>query len=325
MTLLGHANPALVAALEAQARKLWHTSNLYQIPNQEALAERLVAATFADTVFVTNSGTEAIECAIKMARKHFDQGRAGAEPDHRLRGLVPRAELRRDLGGRVGEDDQGLRAGGAGVRPCPVGDLAAVEEAIGPETARRLVEPIQGEGGIRVMPPGSAGARALCDRHGMLLVLDEIQCGMGRTGKLFYHEWAGIAPDIMTMAKGIGGGFPLGACLATEKAADGMTAGTHGTTYGGNPLACAVGCAVMDIVTAPGLPRPGEPARRAVPARGSRGWSRRIRTVFESVRGVGLMLGLKCRAPNPDVVRAGYDAHVLVVAAATTWCGCCRR
>jgi acetylornithine/N-succinyldiaminopimelate aminotransferase len=203
-----------------------------------------------------------------------------------------------------------------GFDQVPFGDLAAIEAAVGPETCAVMVEPIQGEGGIRVMPPEDLRAlRALCDRHGVLLVLDEIQCGMGRTGKLFYHEWAGIAPDIMTIAKGIGGGFPLGACLATEAAADGMTTGTHGTTYGGNPLACAVGCAVMDIVTAPGfLEQVSRLSGRF--RQGLEGLVAAHAEVFEGVRGVGLMLGLKCRVPNLDVVRAGYDAHVLVVAAA---------
>ncbi len=317
VTILGHANPALVAALEAQARKLWHTSNLYQIPNQEALAERLVAHTFADTVFVTNSGTEAIECAIKMARKHFDFiGR----PD-RFRIITFEGAFHgRSYGAISAAGTEKMVKGFGPVVPgfdqVPFGDVAAIEAAIGPETCAVMVEPIQGEGGIRVMPPEDLRAlRALCDERGLLLVLDEIQCGMGRTGKLFYHEWAGIAPDIMTVAKGIGGGFPLGACLATEAAADGMTTGTHGTTYGGNPLACAVGCAVMDIVTAPGF-LDGVSRLSGRFRQGLEGLVAAHPAVFEGVRGVGLMLGLKCRVPNVEVVRAGYDARVLVVAAA---------
>ena len=317
VTLLGHAHPALVAALEGQARKLWHTSNLYRIPNQQALAERLVAATFADTVFVTNSGTEAIECAIKMARKHFDH--AGHPERHRIV-TFEGAFHGRSYGAISAAGSEKMVKGFGPIVPgfdqVPFGDLAAVEAAIGPATCAVMVEPIQGEGGIRVMPPEDLRAlRALCDRHGVLLVLDEIQCGMGRTGKLFYHEWAGIAPDIMTVAKGIGGGFPLGACLATEAAADGMTTGTHGTTYGGNPLACAVGCAVMDIVTAPGfLDQVSRVSGRF--RQGLEGLVAAHPAVFDSVRGVGLMLGLRCRAPNTEVVRAGYDAHVLVVGAA---------
>ena len=317
VTILGHANPALVAALEAQARKLWHTSNLYRIPNQEALAERLVAATFADTVFVTNSGTEAIECAIKMARKHFD-----------AKGQPERNRIIAFEGSFHGRSYAAISAAGSekmvkgfgpvvpGFDHVPWGDLAAVENAIRPETAAVLVEPIQGEGGIRVMPPADLRAlRALCDRHGLLLVLDEIQCGMGRTGRLFYHEWAGIVPDIMAVAKGIGGGFPLGACLATEAAAAGMVTGTHGSTYGGNPLACAVGIAVMDIVTEPGfldhVSRVGGRLRQ-----GLEGLVAAHPEVFEAVRGEGLMLGLKCRKPVGEVVKAGYAARVLVAPAA---------
>jgi acetylornithine/N-succinyldiaminopimelate aminotransferase len=216
VTALGHAHPALVAALEAQARKLWHTSNLYQIPNQEALAERLVAASFADTVFVTNSGTEAIECAIKMARKHFDQN---GQPE-RVRIIACEGSFHgRSTGAIAAAGSEKMVKGFGPVLPgfdhVPFGDVEAVKAAIGPETAAILVEPIQGEGGIRVLSREALRElRRLCDEHGLLLILDEIQCGMGRTGKLFAHEWAGITPDIMTVAKGIGGGFPLGACLA---------------------------------------------------------------------------------------------------------------
>jgi acetylornithine/N-succinyldiaminopimelate aminotransferase len=317
VTILGHAHPALVAALEAQARKLWHTSNLYTIPNQEALAARLVAASFADTVFVTNSGAEAVECAIKMARKHFHH-----------RGQPERNRIIACEGSFHGRSYGAISAAGSakmvdgfgpvvpGFDHVPFADLAAIENAIRPETAAVLIEPIQGEGGVRVMPPEDLRAlRALCDTHGILLVLDEIQCGMGRTGRLFHHEWAGIAPDIMTIAKGIGGGFPLGACLATEAAAAGMTTGTHGSTYGGNPLACAVGCAVMDIVTAPGF-LDGVSRLAGRLRQGLEGLVAAHPEVFEAVRGEGLMLGLKCRMPVAEVVRAGYDARVLLVPAA---------
>jgi acetylornithine/N-succinyldiaminopimelate aminotransferase len=317
VTALGHAHPALVAALEAQARKLWHTSNLYQIPNQEALAERLVAASFADTVFVTNSGTEAIECAIKMARKHFDHA---GQPE-RVRIIACEGSFHgRSYGAISAAGSEKMVKGFGPMVPgfdhLPFGDMAAIENAIRPETAAVLIEPIQGEGGIRVLPVEQLRAlRALCDAHGLLLILDEIQCGMGRTGRLFYHEWAGVAPDIMTVAKGIGGGFPLGACLATAAAAAGMTTGTHGTTYGGNPLACAVGCAVMDIVTEPGfLDQVSRLAGRL--RQGLEGLVAAHPDVFEAVRGEGLMLGLKCRAPNAEVVKAGYAARVLVVPAA---------
>ena len=275
VTVLGHAHPALVAALEAQARKLWHTSNLYQIPNQEALAERLVAATFADTVFVTNSGTEAIECAIKMARKHFDhKGQPGTAPDRHLRGVVPRPELRRDLGGGVGEDGQGLRAGGAGLRP------PALRRPRGGRGRHRAGD---GGGDGRADPgrgrhPRDAAARTCArsgrsaTRHGLLLVLDEIQCGMGRTGRLFHHEWAGITPDIMTVAKGIGGGFPLGACLATEAAATGMTTGHARLDLRRQPARLRRWLRGHGHRHRAGVPRPGEPAGRAVPpgARGAR-------------------------------------------------------
>ena len=306
-----------MAALEAQARKLWHTSNLYRIPNQEALAARLVAATFADTVFVTNSGTEAIECAIKMARKHFDHG--GQPERNRIVAFEGSFHGRSYAAISAAGSEKMVKGFGPvvpGFDHVPWGDLAAVENAIRPETAAVLVEPIQGEGGIRVMPPADLRAlRALCDRHGLLLVLDEIQCGMGRTGRLFYHEWAGIVPDIMAVAKGIGGGFPLGACLATEAAAAGMVTGTHGSTYGGNPLACAVGIAVMDIVTEPGfldhVSRVGGRLRQ-----GLEGLVAAHPEVFEAVRGEGLMLGLKCRRPVGEVVKAGYAARVLVAPAA---------
>lgn len=314
---LGHAHPALVAALEAQAKRLWHVSNLYQIPQQQALAERLVALTFADTVFVTNSGTEAIECAIKMARKHFDA--AGAPQRNRIIAFEGSFHGR-SYGAISAAGSEKMVKGFGPVVPgfdhLPFFDLDQVRAAIGPETAAVLVEPIQGEGGIRPLSVEDLRAlRALCDETGVLLILDEIQCGMGRTGRLFHHEWAGIAPDIMTVAKGIGGGFPLGACLATEKAAQGMVLGTHGSTYGGNPLACAVGCAVLDIVAEPEfldqVSRIGGRLRQ-----GLEGLVAAHPDVFEGVRGEGLMLGLKCKVAPADLVKAGYGAQVIVVPAA---------
>ncbi|PZQ52120.1 MAG: acetylornithine transaminase [Rhodovulum sulfidophilum] len=317
VTVLGHAHPALVRALEEQGRRLWHTSNLYRIPNQEALAERLVANTFADTVFVTNSGTEAIECAVKMARKHFS-----------AKGAPERYRIITFEGSFHGRSTAAIAASGAekmvkgfgpvlpGFDVVPFLDLDAVKAAIGPETCAILIEPVQGEGGIRpVSAEDMKALRALCDEHGLLLILDEIQCGMGRTGKLFHHEWSGITPDIMTVAKGIGGGFPLGACLATESAASGMGLGTHGSTYGGNPLACAIGNAVMDIVAdqdfLAGVNRAAGRLRQ-----GLEGLVAAHPEVFEGVRGEGLMLGLKCRAVNGDVVKAGYAEKVLTVAGA---------
>ncbi|MEO0372111.1 MAG: aspartate aminotransferase family protein, partial [Pseudomonadota bacterium] len=235
---LGHAHPALVAALTEQAGALWHTSNLYHIPQQQALADKLVAHTFADTVFFTNSGTESCELAVKMVRKYWhDKGQPG------------RVNLIAFEGSFHGRSSAGIAAAGSekmthgfgpllpGFTHLPWGDLAAIEAAITDETAGIMIEPVQGEGGIR---PASdqflKDLRALCDAHGIILVLDEVQCGVGRTGRLFAHEWAGITPDVMLVAKGIGGGFPLGCVLATEEAASGMTAGTHGSTYGGNPL-----------------------------------------------------------------------------------------
>lgn len=317
VNVLGHAHPALVSALSQQAGALWHVSNLYRIPQQEALAEKLVEHTFADTVFFTNSGTEACELAVKMARKYWhDQGR----PE--------RSEILTFEGAFHGRSSAGIAAAGSermtrGFEPLlpgfvqlPWADVGALRDAITERTGAILVEPVQGEGGIRVMPDRCLqGLRALCDEHGILLILDEVQCGMGRTGRLFAHEWAGISPDIMMVAKGIGGGFPLGAVLATERAASGMTVGSHGSTYGGNPLACAVGCAVMDIVATPefldavnrkaGLLRQGLESLVATRP-----------DSFEEVRGAGLMLGLKCRRPNTEIVTAGYDQGLLTVPAA---------
>jgi acetylornithine/N-succinyldiaminopimelate aminotransferase len=314
---LGHAHPTLVQALTDQAQNLWHVSNLYQIPQQQALADRLVEHTFADTVFFTNSGTEACELAVKMARKYFFDKRE-----------EQRIEILTFDGSFHGRSSAGIAAAGSekmvkgfgpvlpGFVHLTFGDLDGVTDAISEKTAAILIEPIQGEGGIRAVPDAEMKAlRALCDEHGLLLILDEVQCGVGRTGKLFAHEWAGITPDIMMVAKGIGGGFPLGAVLATEDAASGMTAGTHGSTYGGNPLGCAVGCAVMDHVTAPDFLE--EVNRKAGLLRQKlEGLIDGHPEVFEAVRGSGLMLGLKCKAPNMDVVNAGYDNQVITVPAA---------
>lgn len=314
---LGHAHPALVAALTQQAENLWHVSNLYNIPQQQALADKLVEATFADTAFFTNSGTEACELAVKMARKHFFEA-----------GAPERVEIIAFEGSFHGRSAAGISAAGSekmthgfgpllpGFKHLPWDDMAALEAAIDDKTAAILLEPVQGEGGIRPLPDASLKQiRALCDQHGLLLILDEVQCGMGRTGRLFAHEWAGITPDIMMVAKGIGGGFPLGAVLATQDAASGMTAGTHGSTYGGNPLACAVGCAVMDIVAEPEFladvcARAGQFRQKL------EGLVASYPEVFEGVRGSGLMLGLKCKAANTDVLQAAYRAEVVVVPAA---------
>ena len=314
---LGHAHPALVAALTAQAQDLWHTSNLYNIPAQQDLADRLVEATFADTVFFTNSGTEACELAVKMARRHFFDA-----------GQPERTDIIAFEGSFHGRSAAAIAAAGSekmtkgfgpllpGFIHLPWGDHDALHAAITDTTAAILIEPVQGEGGIRPLPDVCLkGLRDLCDERGILLILDEVQCGMGRTGRLFAHEWAGIAPDIMMVAKGIGGGFPLGAVLATEHAASAMVAGTHGSTYGGNPLACAVGCAVMDQIA-------NEEFLDDVRARAGN-MRQRLEAlvaghpdVFEEVRGSGLMLGLKCKVPNLDVLNACYDQMLCAVPAA---------
>ena len=316
VNVLGHAHPALVAALTEQAGKLWHVSNLYEIPGQQALAEALVAATFAETVFFTNSGTEACELAVKMTRKYwYERGE-------------DRPEILAFTGSFHGRSSAGIAAAGSekltkgfapllpGFRQLPFGDHDALRAALTEKTAAVILEPVQGEGGIVPVPDQCLkGLRDLCDDTGALLVLDEVQCGMGRTGKLFAHEWSGIAPDIMMVAKGIGGGFPLGAVLATERAASGMTAGTHGSTYGGNPLAMAVGLKVMEIVA--------DPAFLDAVSRKAGLFRQRLEAlvaghpdVFDTVRGAGLMLGLKCRVPNSEVIKACYAAHVLAVPAA---------
>ncbi|MGR3467701.1 MAG: aspartate aminotransferase family protein [Shimia sp.] len=314
---LGHAHPALVQALTDQAGALWHTSNLYGVPQQQALADKLVEATFADTVFFTNSGTESCELAVKMARKYWHD-----------KGQAERVEIITFSGSFHGRSSAGIAAAGSekmthGFGPLLPGfvhlefaDHDAIAPALTDATAAILVEPVQGEGGIRPLPDACLkGLRDLCDEHGILLILDEVQCGVGRTGKLFAHEWAGITPDIMMVAKGIGGGFPLGAVLATEEAASGMTAGTHGSTYGGNPLGCAVGNAVMDIVSNPAFL--AEVNRKAALLRQKlEGLVASHPAVFEGVRGAGLMLGLKCKAPNTEVVAAGLAAEVLTVGAA---------
>jgi acetylornithine/N-succinyldiaminopimelate aminotransferase len=315
---LGHANPALVGALTEQAGAIWHTSNLYHIPAQQKLADALVAETFADTVFFTNSGTEACELAVKMARKYwYDKG----QPE--------RTSIITFEGSFHGRSAAGIAAAGSekmtkgfgpllpGFIHLPFGDHDALTLAAkAGNVGAILVEPIQGEGGIRPLPDACLkGLRDLCDEHGLLMILDEVQCGMGRSGRLFAHEWAGVTPDIMMVAKGIGGGFPLGAVLATENAASGMGAGTHGSTYGGNPLACAVGAKVIEIIADDAFL--AEVNRKAGLMRQKlEGLVSAHPDVFEQVRGTGLMLGLKCKATNTDVVKAGYAAGVVTVPAA---------
>ena len=292
----GHAHPYLVKALTEQAGKVWHTSNMFRIPGQERLAQRLVDATFADYVFFTNSGAEAVECAIKTARKYHS---ANGNPERWRIVTFEGAFHGRTLATIAAAGQQKLVEGFGpvveGFDHVPFGDLDALKAAITHETAGVLFEPIQGEGGINPLSDEKMRAiRALCDENGILLLLDEVQCGMGRTGKLFAHEWAGIAPDIMATAKAIGGGFPLGACLATEKAALGMTAGSHGSTYGGNPLAMAVGNAVLDLMLEPGfLDRVN-----AIASSLRQSLAMIVDShpdIVEGIRGRGLMLGLKVR------------------------------
>ncbi len=314
---LGHANPDLVAALTEQAGKLWHVSNLYNIDQQQSLADKLVDNSFADTVFFTNSGTESCELAVKMARKYFYE-----------KGQPERTTIIAFEGSFHGRSSAGIAAAGSekmtkgfgpllpGFVHLPWGDHDALREAAAkPDVGAIIVEPVQGEGGIRPLPDQCMkGLRDLCDEHGILLIFDEVQCGVGRTGKLFAHEWAGITPDIMMVAKGIGGGFPLGAVLATENAASGMTAGTHGSTYGGNPLACAVGNKIMDIIADDAFL--AEVNRKAALLRQKlEGIVAAHPNTLESLRGSGLMLGIKCKATNLDLVKAGYGAEVLLVPA----------
>jgi acetylornithine/N-succinyldiaminopimelate aminotransferase len=316
VNVLGHAHPALVGALKAQAEKVWHVSNLYRIPEQEKFAETLCAATFADKVFFGNSGAEAVECALKTARRY-----------HFVNGHPERVRIITFAGAFHGRTLATLAATGNpkylegygppahGFDQVELDDLKAVEAKIGPETAAILIEPIQGEGGIRLVPgPFLRALRELCDRHALLLIFDEVQTGIGRTGKLFAYEWSGVNPDIMTAAKGLGGGFPVGACLATAEAAKGMTAGTHGSTFGGNPLAMAVGQAVLDVLLSDGFL--DEVRRKGLYLK------QRLASVVDShpdvvdqVRGEGLLVGVRCKVPVAEVNAAMRNEDMLGVGA----------
>jgi acetylornithine/N-succinyldiaminopimelate aminotransferase len=316
VTSCGHAHPKLVEALTTQAQKIWHTSNIYQMPGQERLAQKLIDKTFSDTMFFCNSGAEALECSIKMARKY-----------HHAKAQEKRVNIITFEGAFHGRTIATIAAGGQakylegfgpkspGFIQVPFGDHAALEQAIDDETAAILIEPVQGEGGIRPVPHQCLrGLRALCDTHGILLIFDEVQCGVGRTGKLFAHEWSGITPDIMAIAKGIGGGFPLGACLATADAAQGMIAGTHGSTFGGNPLATAVGAAVVDVVTEDGFLDNVLHQARSLKQKLAR-LQHDYPDVIEDIRGEGLMLGIKCKVPNTAFQAAALKERLLVIGA----------
>ncbi len=319
VNLLGHGHPHLVKALTEQGKKLWHTSNLYRIPGGERLAQRLVDSTFADTVFFTNSGAEAWECSVKVARSYHS---ATGNPKKYKVITCSNAFHGRTLMGIASTDQEKLRKGFEPLpdhfKTVPFNDLAAVAAAIDDSVGAINFETVQGEGGVTAATPDfMTGVRKLCDQHGLLLILDEIQCGVGRTGKFFAHEQYGVMPDVMSIAKGIGGGFPLGACLATEKAAAGMIAGSHGSTYGGNPLAMAIGNAVLDIVLEPGF-------FDEVAARGARLEQALLQMtpnhedIFraEPVRGLGLIRGVGLKVPSRDFVNHARSEGIMTVAAA---------
>jgi acetylornithine/N-succinyldiaminopimelate aminotransferase len=313
---LGHAHPALVKAITEQAQKLWHVSNLYRIPEGERLADRLCSLSFADTVFFQNSGAEAIECAIKMARKY----QAASGKPERFRIVTFEGAFHgRTLAAIAATGNkkylEGFGPPVEGFDQVAFADLEATKKVIGPATAAILIEPIMGEGGVRVVPPAFLRAlRKLCDEHDLLLIYDEIQTGMGRTGQMFAYQHSGVAPDIMTLAKALAGGFPIGACLATSEAAKGMTVGTHGSTFGGNPLAMAVANAVLDVMTAEGfLDRVRHNGllfkQRLAELRD------RHANVIAEVRGEGLLIGLRMVPPSSAMVDELRNEKMITVAA----------
>jgi acetylornithine/N-succinyldiaminopimelate aminotransferase len=316
VTGLGHAHPHLVKALTEQAQKVWHTSNVFRIPGQERLAQRLTEVSFAETVFFANSGAEAIECGLKMIRKYHDD--TGHPERYRVitcSGAFHGRTLATISAGGQEKHLQGFMPEVDGFDHVAFGNLNELRAAIGPQTAAVLVEPVQGEGGMRAASVEYLRAlRQVCDEYGLLLFFDEIQCGMGRTGKLFAHEWAGVAPDVMGIAKALGGGFPVSACLATRRAAVGMTQGTHGSTFGGNPLAMAVGNAVLDVMLAPGFLENVQ--RSADRLRGELELlARRHPSMIEEIRGKGLMIGLKLGVPNTEMQTRLREQGLLTVTA----------
>jgi len=313
---LGHSHPHLVKALQEQAAKLWHTSNLHQIPDGERLAQRLCDATFAENVLFVNSGAEAMEAAFKCARRyHYDNGQPDRFHIVTFEGAFHGRTIATIAAGGQAKYLEGFGPKAPGFDQVPANDLDALKAVIGPQTAAICLEPIQGEGGIREIPTEFLRAvRTLCDDNGILLIFDEIQTGVGRTGQLFAHQWTGVAPDLMAIAKGIGGGFPMGACLATAVAAAALAPGTHGTTFGGNPLAMAVGNAVLDVVLADGFLE--EIRKKGL------NFKQKLAGLVDShpdvlgeVRGNGLMLGLKCVVPATDYVAAARTAGLLAVPA----------
>ncbi len=313
---LGHAHPHMIAALTAQAQKVWHVSNLYQVPEAERVAQRLCDASFADVIFFCNSGAEAMECTIKMARKY-----------HAANGAPERYRIITFEGAFHGRTLATLAAGGQkkylegfgpvveGFDQVPFADLEATKAAITPATAGILIEPIMGEGGVRVVEPSFLRAlRELCDQHGLLLLLDEVQTGMGRTGELFAHQRVGVEPDIMGLAKALGGGFPVGACLAKREAAKGMTVGTHGSTFGGNPLAMSAANAVLDVMLEPGflerVQRTGLFFKQRLAE-----IKDRYPAIISEVRGEGLLVGVRAVVPAGELVDALRAERMIVVAA----------
>jgi len=313
---LGHGHPHLVAAIAEQAGKVMHVSNLYRVPQAERLAERLVAATFADSVFFCNSGAEANEGMVKMVRRAMA---ATGRPERTRMICFQGAFHGRTLAmlSATGNPKylDGFGTPVDGFDHVPFGNMNALRDAITPQTAGILVEPIQGEGGVRVAPSGFLrDLRAACDEYGLVLGMDEVQCGMGRTGKLFAHEWAGVKPDVVSAAKGIAGGFPMGAILATEAVAKYLTPGSHGTTFGGNPLACAAANAVLDVILAPGFLNDVGATGEMMLA-GLRDVVAEFPDLFEEARGRGLLLGLKCVPPNGAVQAALAEDGLLVIAA----------
>ncbi|MCK8780254.1 aspartate aminotransferase family protein [Rhizobium sp. NTR19] len=313
---LGHAHPHLVEALKSQAEKVWHTSNLFEVTGQDTLSRRLADNSFADKVFFTNSGAEALECAIKTARRYqYTKGHPDRFHIITFEGAFHGRTLATIAAGGQAKYLEGFGPKVEGFDQVPFGDVEALKAAINENTAAILIEPIQGEGGIRPVPKEFLQTlRKLCDDNGLLLIFDEVQCGMGRTGKLFAHELTGVTPDIMALAKGIGGGYPLGACLATAEAASGMTAGTHGTTYGGNPLGMAVGNAVLDVMLEEGFLERVRDVSLFF-RQGLASLKDRFPNIIEDIRGEGLLLGIKAKVPAGELVGAMRDEHMLAVPA----------